>query len=1448
MPPTALQTLAYYVGVREKLFRRIQLMYDISADDEKEADFLIRCEKLDETYTEFDDITNKILNVNALVASEDQIKDTANIQESFETLFFKIQVVYRTKKAQQDISVIDHVTANNTHLNANLNHEPRSFAKLPQLNIPKFSGENLEEFDSFISLYDKIIHTRENLAEIEKYSYLVSLLEGPALKIVQAVQFSAQNYQIAYTRLTERYQNPRVLANYYANKVLDTKVFNSETLQGLRSFLDQIHVNVQSLRALNLVDLSDFLFLHIGLRTLDSRTRQLFENEHVRIKNIPSFTDLITFVKNRCSVLEMSDSSSASSSSGNRPQVRFHGNLNHTKRSYVSFGASESTRANPAHPISTKSNSRVSSLQTPNFSCSLCKGPHRLLQCSSFLNKTPDARYTFVKSAKRCFACLGTHTLSDCNSSFSCKHCKSKSHHTLLHFDSLHVPNIRAPGTPPRRVPTSQVLSQVQVPSTPRVETQDVPSGSDPIQTLSCNAETHDNETQVLLGTAQVRILDVFGNFHSARVCVDLGSQLNLITASMANKLNLHRRHSSTRVSGVGNSTPMAARGLVSCNIVPTSHIHPQVSFNAIVLPTIASDMPTLPVARNSLDVFGDKLADPQYYKPGPVDILLGAQVVSEIIDTQSRVIKGSPSVLPTIFGYVLFGNIPSDFPLDTNPITLLNYNTQSLFVSSCNEDPLSSQLRQFFELENNVPNAPCKLSPDDERCEKFFNETTTRSSDGKYVCRLPFKPSLPPILGSTRNVATSRLLKLETRLGKNENFKRLYHENLQDYLDNGHMELARTPSPYLLTHHGILKETTSSCRVVFNASEPSDTNQSLNSNLLIGPKLQSNISDVILNFRTYPVALTCDIRQMYRCINLDPRDRRYQHILWRFNSLEPISEYELTTLSFGLSCSPYLAQKVLQKLAKDEGSNYKLGSESILSCCYIDDFVTGSYSVDEATLLQKELIDLLARGGFSLRKWASSHPQVLQGLDLDHLEKPHVLGNSESIKILGLQWDPNSDSFFYVVSPEFKDAITKRDVLSQIARFYDIQGFLSPVIVWLKIFMQKLWLLGTNWDSTLPADLDEEWRSFVQELPLLNEVKIPRYIGTYRAQVIDLVGLCDASASAFAAVCYLRVTLSGGEVRLFLIRSRSRVSPLSKPLTIPKLELSAACLLADLLKSLNPLIRTLNISNTYLFSDSTIVLGWLKTPAYLLNTFVSNRVTQILEVTSPTSWYHIKSGENSADIASRGCFPSKIIPCDLWWHGPGFLQLPTSQWPCISSGDIPNLLNDLPEIKSQSKISLTTQYASSEYLHNHMSRFSSLIKLHRVYGWLLRFIHNSRNRSNRISSESLMASEMTTAMSLCIKLTQHTHFQVELVCLAKGHEIKGSLVHLSPFISESGLLSVGGRLKNAPLPSSSKHPVLIPRSSHLATLIVDHFHIYALHAGPQLVQSLVQKQYWIGT
>ncbi|KAI5732210.1 hypothetical protein M8J77_023385 [Diaphorina citri] len=1441
MAPTIPQQIAYAVQVRSKIFQRVQLIYDISNDPTKEQEFLIRCERLESSYKEFDEINNKIISLNVVAPKEEQITDVDSVMSSFEDIFFRIQVKYRSKKAQSDLSICEPVNPQTPS-----DPQPR-FAKLPQIDIRKFSGERLEEFDSFISLYNKLIHTRDSLADIEKYSYLVSFLEGPALKIVQAVQFSAHNYQIAYTRLTERYQNPRVLANYYANRILETKGVGSESLQGLRLFLDQIYVNVQSLKALELADLSDFIFLHLGLRFLDPRTRQLFENDHVKIKSIPSFNDLVTFVKNRCSVLEMSEASSSSyGSSSSKPSSQINSRFvpGPTKRSFVTHGSSDGSSAN---------NSAHSNSQTHHIVCPLCSGPHKLSLCTDFLNRPPDARRSFVKSVRRCFACFGTHSLAACQSTYSCKVCRSKSHHSLLHFDSSSIPTAGThsssfvnpkKGAPPTRTHYNANSSQNPGTSTSR----DVTPPSEPSQSLSCKVnpqETPLRETQVLLGTAQVRIQDVFGNFHSARVCIDLGSQLNLITVSMAQKLNLPKRYSSTRVSGVGNSTPMSSRGLVSCNIRPVKNISPQVSFDAIILPSIASDMPTLPVSRTSLEVYGDKLADPQFHVPGPVDILLGAQVCSDIIDTQSHVIKGTPSVLPTVFGYVLFGNIPSDFSSNLNIISLLN--TQSLFVSSCNEDPLSSQLREFFEMEKIPESSSTKLSPQDESCEKFFNETTRRGSDGKYICRLPFKSSVPPNLGSTRLIATSRLLKLETRLSKNETFKTLYHENLKDYLDSGHMDVAPIHSPYVLTHHGVLKESSTStkCRVVFNASERSDTHQSLNEALMVGPKLQSNIADIILNFRTYPIALTCDIRQMYRCIDLDPRDCKYQHILWRFNPSDPITEFELKTISFGLACAPYIAQKVLQKLAIDEGARFPRAALAVQNSVYIDDFVTGSYSIDEAISFQQELTDLLASGGFSLRKWASSEPSVLKNLQVDHLEKPHKLGNSESIKVLGLQWDPVSDSFFYVVSPELKDSITKRDVLSQIARIYDIQGFLSPITVWLKVFMQKLWLLGSSWDGELPPDLDREWKLFVQELPLLNEVRIPRYLHTYQCVSVDLVGFCDASAAAMAAVVYLRVSLLGGEVHSYLIRARTKVAPI-KTLTIPKLELSAALLLANLLKSLDPLIQNLKISQTYLFSDSTIVLGWLKTPPYLLNTFVSNRVQQILEVTSPSSWFHIKSGENSADVASRGCYPSKILSNDLWWHGPPFLKFPVSEWPCSSSEEVTQELSNLPEMKAPPCMSLKTQLASSEYLTQYLSKFSSLLKLQRVFAWILRFTHNARHPAKRNSSPSLLASEMTNALSLCIKLTQHLHYQSELVSLSKGQEVSGGLLALSPFVSPSGLLSVGGRLKYSPLCLTSKHPVLIPRESHLASLIVDHFHIYSLHGGPQLVQSLIRKQYWI--
>lgn len=56
----------------------------------------------------------------------------------------------------------------------------------------------------------------------------------------------------------------------------------------------------------------------------------------------------------------------------------------------------------------------------------------------------------------------------------------------------------------------------------------------------------------------------------------------------------------------------------------------------------------------------------------------------------------------------------------------------------------------------------------------------------------------------------------------------------------------------------------------------------------------------------------------------------------------------------------------------------------------------------------------------------------------------------------------------------------------------------------------------------------------------------------------------------------------------------------------------------------------------------------------------------------------------------------------------------------------------------------------------------------------------------------------------------------------------------------------VGGRLSQAPIRNSAKHPILVPNKSHLAILLINHYHLISIHGGPKLVQSLLQRQYWL--
>ncbi|XP_008468882.1 uncharacterized protein LOC103506275 [Diaphorina citri] len=143
------------------------------------------------------------------------------------------------------------------------------------------------------------------------------------------------------------------------------------------------------------------------------------------------------------------------------------------------------------------------------------------------------------------------------------------------------------------------------------------------------------------------------------------------------------------------------------------------------------------------------------------------------------------------------------------------------------------------------------------------------------------------------------------------------------------------------------------------------------------------------------------------------------------------------------------------------------------------------------------------------------------------------------------------------------------------------------------------------------------------------------------------------------------------------------------------------------------------------------------------------------------------------------------------------------------------------------------------------LERFSSFSHAKRVIAWILRFIQNCLKKFEDRQFGSLKVAELLQAEHCMIKVTQTYHYSNIFQALERNEKLPSSIHQLSPFVSHE-CLRVGGRIDKAPLPFDSRHPYLLPSNSHLARLIVLHFHLVSLHGGPRLVQSLIHAKYYV--
>ena len=681
----------------------------------------------------------------------------------------------------------------------------------------------------------------------------------------------------------------------------------------------------------------------------------------------------------------------------------------------------------------------------------------------------------------------------------------------------------------------------------------------------------------------------------------------------------------------------------------------------------------------------------------------------------------------------------------------------------------------------------------------------------------------------------------------------------MKEYFDMGHAE--RVPAAdlskphhdtFYFPMHIVRKESSSTTklRAVFDASAKSSTGVSLNDTLQVGPTVHSTLIDVLLRFRSHRVALTSDVSRMYRAVKLVPSDRDFHRFIWRSSPGEQLSDYRMTRVTFGVSASSFAANMSVKQNAIDFGAEYPLAAKAVNDSFYVDDCISGADTVDEAIALQQQLQELFSKAGFLLRKWRSSELTVLEHIppDLRDSQSMQQIPNpGEYTKTLGIEWNSSKDHFRLTIAklPPIEH-VSKRFLVSDVAKTFDILGWFSPAMIKVKILLQQLWELKVGWDDTVPPQIHDDWLQWRAELDLLSRKLIPRYYFSKSIDVasIQLHGFCDASEKAYAGVIYLRMTGSDGSVEVSLVCSKTKVAPI-KRLTIPHLELCGAHLLSQLLHHVQGVLR-IPSTNIFAWTDSTIVLNWIVGNPRRFKTYVGNRVSSIVENIPPERWNHINGTDNPADCASRGLFPSELLEHHLWWSGPEWLRYTPTYWP--EQSNIPP--NEISEEKNE--ICLHTTIAPRTSIIQ-IERFSSFDRLIRVTAWSMRFLHNcrtrKRNQLNTINvSPVLTMDELNAAEIYLLSTAQQECFSDEIHSIKQRVAISksSSILPLHPFMDSSGLLRVGGRDQNSKLPYATQHPVILHSKHVLTKVVIQSEHLRLLHAGPTLLTASLGRRFHI--
>ncbi|XP_052895602.1 uncharacterized protein LOC128302790 [Anopheles moucheti] len=949
--------------------------------------------------------------------------------------------------------------------------------------------------------------------------------------------------------------------------------------------------------------------------------------------------------------------------------------------------------------------------------------------------------------------------------------------------------------------------------------------GKEQVTMINAMARGDTKKSMVWLSTVQVLISNSWGVEVPVRALLDQGSQCNFISEAVAQQLRLKKRRVQRPLSGVGAAV-FNVETLVSVDVKSRNSSY-AACLECLVLPKVTARFPA-----QYIDIKGWKipedlpLADPGFNQPEKIDLLIGAEIFGELLQQgQLRLAPHLPMLLETKLGWIISGREVCKGSIESS-VTLAN--------CVLSEENLNAAMEQLVMLEN-IPEERVQSS-EQEAMEQWYLHTTTREKTGRYVVELPKIPQYEERLGDSMQGAVKRFASIERRLARDNRLKEQYSEFMEEYLRLGHMTEVSSAekehmegSRYYLPHHAVLKQasTTTKCRVVFDASHKTSTGTSLNDILLNGPQLQDDIVSILLRFRMRRIGVVADVEKMYRQVLVSPADRNLQCILWRKEGSENVSTFQLNTITYGTACAPYLAIRTLRKIFEDHEESHPKAM-CWYNDFYVDDLLSGADTEEEVQQIRSQLVEMFGSAGFRIRKWASNAANALKDVpkeDLAVSEEVNIEG--AGVGTLGLVWKPNLDVFSIRVPViDTSKPITKRNVLSNLAKMYDPLGFLDPIKMKGKLLMQTLWTLKEpngrtwSWDAELPEKIQSEYSVFSGKLNLLDGIVVPRYpkLGTNWQYHI----FCDASERGYGACVYIRSGSVTKGFNISLIISKSKVAPLSKKLVIARLELCGALLASRLYQ----FIRNAQLQEApcFIWTDSMTTWHWINGSPHTWKTFVANRVAKIQTLTKHCVWRHVPGLQNPADLVSRGCDPDDFCKNSLWWSGPEWLALNEENWPDPpETGASPEIVTIAIEEERAAASASTESSEKKKMFSEHLfKRISSYTTLCRVVAYCMRFGTAMKSKRKQLST-SLSTEEILNAEIRISRLAQVEVFSEEIKQLRKGDRVPGKspLSTLATYLDDHGLVRVKGRLDNSSLSDWTKHPIVIPKTHQLSELII---------------------------